>query len=233
MRSITALALAAALLGAALPAAAQRDTVPRVIADVSLPTDVSERVVAFFNDPRTIRFNGRARIPADGAIDGDVAVMDGPLSVAGTINGDVVVINGDLDLAPGAAVTGSVTVVGGEILGGGAARVSGEMVSYSAPLEFARRGERIVVLGPDERVESSGALLRTRVRRPGEAHFTVDTDGSYNRVEGLPIAFGPTIETGGSNPFRLRGRGIFRTEAEGPSGAERWGADVRAEQFLG
>jgi hypothetical protein len=233
MRSITALILAASLLGAALPAAAQRDTVPKSVSDVSLPNDVSERIVAFFNDPQTIRFNGRARIPADGAIDGDVAVMDGPLSVAGTIHGDVVVINGDLELAPGAAVTGSITVVGGEILGAGAARVSGDMVAYSAPLEFARRGERIVVLGPDEREGSSGASLRTRARRPGEAHFTVTTDGSYNRVEGLPIAFGPTIETGGSNPFRLRVRGIFRTEAEGPYGAERWGADVRAEQFLG
>jgi cytoskeletal protein CcmA (bactofilin family) len=233
MRIINALGLAAALLGAAIPARAQQDTVPQEIADSRLPAEVAERIATFYNDPRTLHFNGRTRIPADGVVTGDVAVLEGPLAVAGRIVGNVVVINGDLELVPGAVVDGSITVVGGEIVGGDSAQVTGEMTAFHAPLEFTRSGDRMVVSDAsemaDSTVEESGRVIRQR----GRTRLVLATEGSYNRVEGLPITFGPVVETPGSNPFRLRARAIFRTEAEGPYGAERWGGDVVAEQFLG
>jgi hypothetical protein len=231
MRTILALGLAAALL-AAIPARAQQDTVPQEIAEARLPADVAERVTTFFNDPRTLHFNGRTRIPADGTVSGPVAVLDGPFAVAGRIDGDVVVINGDLELLPGAVVAGRVTVVGGQISGGESARVQGEMNAYSAPLEYVKDGERIVLQEPATVGDSTGEGTTLRPRR-GRTRLVLATEGSYNRVEGLPITFGPVVETPGRNPFRLRARGIFRTEAEGPYGAERWGGDVQAEQFLG
>jgi hypothetical protein len=52
-------------------------------------------------------------------------------------------------------------------------------------------------------------------------------------VEGLPITFGPAVETEGHNPLRLRAMGIFRTEAGPELGPERWGYDARIEQFVG
>ncbi len=231
MRTILALALAAALL-AAIPARAQQDTVPQEIAEARLPAEIAERVTNFFNDPRTLHFNGRTRIPADGTVSGPVAVLDGPFAVAGRIDGDVVVINGGLELLPGAVVAGNVTVVGGQITGGDSARVQGEMTAYSAPLEYVRDGERIVLQEPATVGDSTGEGTTLRPRR-GRTRLVLATEGSYNRVEGLPITFGPVVETPGRNPFRLRARGIFRTEAEGPYGAERWGGEVQAEQFLG
>lgn len=233
MRTIGALGLAVSLLGAAIPARAQQDTVPHEIAEARLPGELAERVTSFFNNPRTIHFNGRTRIPADGKVSGDVAVMDGPMEVAGRIDGDLIVINGDLVLVPGAVVGGSVIVVGGEISGADSARVAGEITSYSAPLEFARSGERIVLREPGEPADSLGDETVLHRRPRGRARLVLASEGSYNRVEGLPITFGPVVETPGSNPFRLRARAIFRTEAEGPYRAERWGGEVQAEQFLG
>src|SRR4028118_1001223 len=81
MRSILALGIAAALL-AAIPARAQQDTVPQEIAEARLPADVAERVTTFFNDPRTLHFNGRTRIPADGTVSRPVAVLGRPFLVA-------------------------------------------------------------------------------------------------------------------------------------------------------
>jgi len=231
MRSILALGIAAALL-AAIPARAQQDTVPQEIAEARLPADVAERVTTFFNDPRTLHFNGRTRIPADGTVSGPVAVLDGPFSVAGRVDGDVVVINGDLEFLPGAVVAGNVTVVGGRITGAESARVQGETNAYSAPLEYVREGERLVLQEPETVGDSTGEGTTLRPRR-GRTRLVLATEGSYNRVEGLPITFGPVVETPGRNPFHLRARGIFRTEAEGPYGAERWGGDVVAEQYLG
>jgi hypothetical protein len=61
----------------------------------------------------------------------------------------------------------------------------------------------------------------------------VTSGRSYNRVEGLPITFGPRIETGGSNPFRLHALAIYRTESGFTLNTDRMGYLVRAEQFLG
>jgi hypothetical protein len=129
-------------------------------------------------------------------------------------------------------VAGSVTVVGGQITGADSARVQGGTNAYSAPLEYVKEGERIVIQEPATVGDSTGEGTTLRPRR-ARTRLVLATEGSYNRVEGLPITFGPVVETPGRNPFRLRARGIFRTEAEGPYGAERWGGDVVAEQFLG
>lgn len=231
MRSIRALGLAIALLSA-IPALAQQDTVPQAISFVRVPAEVAERVAAFYNHPATLHFDGRTRIPADGVVSGNVAVLDGPLAVAGRIDGDVVVINGDLELVPGAVVGGSITVVGGEIVGGDSARVEGEMVAYSAPLEYTRRGDLLAVTEPQVVFDSVDEPA-ARERRRARTRLVLASEGSYNRVEGLPITFGPVVQSGGSNPFRLRARAIFRTEAGANYGVERWGGDVLAEQFLG
>ena len=211
-----------------------------------LPPHVAERITALFNDPATLHFSGATRIPAGRTITGDVAVLGGPVTVAGRIEGSLVVINGDLELSEGAAVTGGVTVVGGTLTGTDAARVGGELAAYGEPVEYRRRGETIV-LGPDhdeagedearrEDEEDGWVVERGPVRRPvrnGRADFIVATGQSYNRVEGLPITFGPVLETAGSNPFRLRAMGIYRTEAGAVLEPDRWGYEVRAEQFLG
>jgi hypothetical protein len=226
--ALSALLLAAAPAAAQEPAAASRaDTVSRM----DLPPEVAEEVIDFFNDQRTLHFSGRTRIPEERAIKGDVAVLGGPLVVAGRIEGRVVVINGDVELLPGAVVDGDLTVVGGEITGMDAARVTGEVLSYTERLRYVHRGDRIARTERDRRRDRESG--RGREGRSGNATFLVSSGQSYNRVEGLPIHFGPVIETSGSNPFRLRALAVYRTENGPFFRTERWGHDVSAEQFFG
>ena len=256
MRRTAALLLAA--LAVAAPARAQ-DPLPARPGAAPLPAAVAKRVTDFVNAPGTIHLGGGARIPAERTVGGDVAVLEGALEVAGRVEGDVVVVNGDLTLSPGAAVTGSVTVVGGSVRGEQAARVGGEIVAYAGRVDYRREGGRIAGLepraggraaeddgwrvveeDPDERPvareddwdDPDGQELSLR-RRDGRAEFIVATGQSYNRVEGLPITFGPVFETSGSNPFRLRVMGTYRTEESTTLDPDRWGFEARAEQFVG
>lgn len=227
----------------ALPLSGQgaTDTIPRdaALRGADLPPDVAERILDFVNDPRTIHFSGRTRVPAERTITGDVAVVGGPLIVAGRIVGDVVVVNGNVVLDPDAEITGSLTVAGGAVSGLDSARVRGEIVAYSERLRVRRDGDRVV--RADRRQDRSsgndvgeGGLEKERGdRRDGRADFIVATGQSYNRVEGLPVTFGPVFETEGSNPLRLRAMAIYRTEEGLAFSPSRWGYDIRAEQFLG
>ncbi len=229
---VTALALAA-------PAAA------RAQEPGALPRDLAERITEVLNDPATQRHEGGTAVEAGRTVAGDVAVLDGDLNLAGRVEGDVVVVNGDLQLAEGARVGGDVIVVGGEIAGEANADVSGEMVVFAEPVSHCRREDRVDVSGgcdglagapADTGPRAADALSRQaaeRVDRRGSADYVLTPGRSYNRVEGLPIHFGGEVETGGSNPLRVRSTAIFRTEDGGAQGPERWGYDARIEQFIG
>ena len=49
----------------------------------------------------------------------------------------------------------------------------------------------------------------------------------------MPIAFGPRVQTAGSNPLRVDALAIYRTESGLTLDPDRMGYFVRAEQFLG
>ncbi|MEK6611135.1 MAG: hypothetical protein AABZ35_09450, partial [Gemmatimonadota bacterium] len=67
-----------------------------------LPRDVADEIVRFFNGPGTLHFSGITRVPAGRGIDGDVAILGGPVTVAGRISGGLVVVNGDVVFERGA-----------------------------------------------------------------------------------------------------------------------------------
>src|SRR5688500_9718253 len=239
-----ALSILAATLAAVTPLLAQEP----------LPSDLAARVSAIANESASERRQGDFSVPTGTTLATSLVVLDGTLELAGHVQGDVLVLNGSLDLAPGAQVDGAVIVVGGELEGADEARVGGEIVVYEARIaycdaagriELGARGCAAPLAGGDEDDDDIQVTRDPLVgddlelvseedpARSGRAQFLVAAGRSYNRVEGLPIRVGPTIETGGSNPFRLRGVAIFRTE-DGPRlGPERWGYDVGAEQFLG
>lgn len=204
----------------ALPVAAQENR--------PLTDDAAASIVAFYNQPGTIRLSGETRVPAGTELTGDVASLGGPLVVAGTIRGDAVVINGDLVLVDGGRITGRVVVVGGRV-DGPLDVADGPVVVHQASLGFRREGGRIVVVGP---VEASG--LSAGWTTPfGRADLTLAVDGAYNRVEGLPVAFGPRLELGGSNPTLIDARLIYRTHSGLRIHPQEFGHDVRIEQSLG
>lgn len=239
MRAFALMALAALAL-AAPPAARAQDP-------GALPADLAQRASRVLNDADTRRYEGDAQIESGDVIEGDVAVLDGDLALGGRVEGDVVVVNGSLRLSDGAEITGSVLVVGGDIAGQDSAEVGGEMVVFAEPVSHCRRGDAVDVTGDctglaaavDAPAETGIATEREDDGWEGEdddngnAQFVLATGRSYNRVEGLPIKFGPAVETAGSNPLRLRALAIFRTEQGGGLGPERWGYDARIEQFFG
>ena len=207
------LACSLALLSLASPLRGQEGAIPEAVADA---------LVSFYNDPATVRYTGRHTIAAGDTVRADVAAMGGPLIVGGLIEGSVVMLNGDVRLLPGASVAGGVTVVGGTVEGVEGAIVGDEVVVFEEGMPVRRDGLRLV--------RGEGLLARAGV---GRSDFLIATGTSYNRVEGMPITFGPRIRTGGSNPLRADALAIYRTEAGLTLDPDEMGYYARVEQYVG
>jgi hypothetical protein len=205
---------------AALPAAAQ-ETTPL--------TDVhAAAIMEFYNHPTTTRIRGETWIARDAVVSGNLASLGGPLVVAGTVEGDVVVINGDLRVLPGGRIDGTVRVTGGRI-SLQAGTITGAHVVYPEALRFRREGDRLVSPAPDA-PGWPGAGMATWF---GRTDFILALDGSYNRVEGLPVTFGPRLQLGHSNPTVIEARAIYRTRTGLQVHPNDFGHDIRLEQYLG
>jgi hypothetical protein len=89
------------LLGVCVPLAlqAQRDTAQ---ARDQLPRDGARESVALFNATATLRATERTEIEAGREVAGDVAVLNGPLTIAGHVRGRVLAINSAVILLRGA-----------------------------------------------------------------------------------------------------------------------------------
>src|SRR5207253_193681 len=170
-----------------------------------------------YNAPTTTRLVGRARLPHGNEWRGDVAVRNGTVVVAGRVDGTLLVINGDAILDTGAVVTGDVIVVGGTVARSPTAMVSGELRVYTAPLAYGIRGEEIALAPPDLRrwfrrlgIEKSWGTADSR------SSLTLATGGTFNRVEGLPVVFGPLFDWKLHRNVRLRvdALGVFRTAGD-------------------
>jgi len=189
------LALVAAR-GAAFPLAAQeRDTTRRDPAPARevLPADVAREVASLFNAADGVRATDRLEIEAGRVVRGDVAVLRGPLVLAGHVNGRVIAVNSDVILSPTARIDGDLVVVGGEVEGRVLARVGGETRVYRQRLRYSIEGDRLIA--DTEGKSDEGWWRRWERRRASRnsSRILVASAGPYNRVEGLPIQVGPEI----------------------------------------
>ena len=239
MRSALVAATALTLGAGLLPA---QDTLVTIHIDPSrqqqpapevrqLPREVADEAIRLFNAPLTIRLAGITRIPATRGMDGDVAVLGGPVRVAGRIGGSLTVINGDLTLEPGAAIAGDVLVVGGTLEGADSLTVRGHVRSYASVLRYRRVGDDLSY-APDRD-------FLTRWRRnlgsEGTTSFVLALDGTYNRVEGAPIVAGPSVSTrvSPSARFNADARLIVRTGENFALDDGRFGYRARGEVVFG
>ena len=214
----------ALLLGAAAHTHAQEPPVPP-----QLPAEVAVEAIDFHNRPETVRFEGELRLASGAEMVGDVAVLGGPVELGGRLRGNLVLINGDLHLRPGARVEGGILVVGGSVTGLENARVTGAVRVYPEALRYRREGELLALAVP-----SAGAGISTgREFEFGRTDLTLAVRGSYNRVEGLPIALGPQFRLGHSNPTRIDGFVVYRTAAGLVPELDELGWGVRVEQEIG
>src|SRR5260221_5921895 len=79
-----------------------------------LPRDVAREVVALFNATQALRTTTRLVIDSARTVLGDVAVLNGPVMIAGHVTGRVLAINADVILTRDARIEGDLLVEGGE-----------------------------------------------------------------------------------------------------------------------
>ncbi len=225
------LAFAFALL--AVPAAVAAQQPDTALNRRALPRDVVHDAVRLFNAPGTYRATGALDVGAGRTIDADVAVLHGPVTIAGHVTGAVLAINSDVTLAPSARVDGDLLVVGGTVRGQNRAYVGGEIRIYRDPLQYTQQGDRITA---DEEGGSGDAWWRRfepRADRSG-SKIQVASAGAYNRVEGLPINLGPQIFRnfdGGS--ARLDAYAVLRTAGSFRASDNDVGNNLHGEIRLG
>ena len=240
-RPIVILAMAALAFPLLAPSAQlpepRRDSARR---EHGLPRSVTLEVVSLYNQPAALRANGRLEIPEEQVVNGDVAVLNGPLTIAGHIRGRVVAINGDVILLRTARIEGDLFIVGGVLEGQDRAFVGGEIQVYRQVLRY-REGEGGIIVAEAERFERMDEDVEDRwVRRWRRRHvassskISIGTSGGYNRVEGLPIFGGPKIrQTTPWGRVQLEAYGIVRSADGFDWNGDNLGHDVRAEIRLG
>lgn len=179
--------VACVALGATASAAAQ-DT---LAVEATLSPAVAREAAARYNAALGLRAATATRVDSGQIVDGDVGVLEAPLTIAGTVRGSIVAINASVALLAGARVEGDILVVGGVVTGLDGARVRGEVRAYQARMRYRRDG--VAIIPEDGEIASvfSWEVVRNRRERPNG--LRVRSYNSYNRVEGLPIYAGPYI----------------------------------------
>jgi hypothetical protein len=184
----------------------------------ALPRLVAEELIRFYNDPATTRLVGRTRLPHGNEWRGNVAVRSGPVFVAGRVQGTLVVINGDLEFESGSEVTGDVIVVGGTVDTTTAPKIAGELRQYREPLLYRlhNEGDEIEYAPNLRRRLPSASAHVSWGSADSRSTLTIATGGTFNRVEGLPIVFGPLFDWKLQESFRLRidALGVFRSAGD-------------------
>lgn len=193
MASAARLTALAITLGATTTAVRAQlpDTLPA--APATLAPLVAREAAARYNAPMALRVKTATTIDSGQTVDGDVAALEAPLTIAGTVHGDVVAINATVTLRAGARVDGGIFVVGGSVIGLEAARIGGEVRTYQAPLAYTPNGSDAIAVAEPSGGEGLLAWVRQRPRAERENGFRFRNFATYNRVEGLPIYGGPYI----------------------------------------
>jgi hypothetical protein len=181
------------------------------------PADVVAELIAFYNDSSTTRMQGDVTLPAGSRFEGKLALYRGSLRVAGRVAGPIAVANGTLYLLPGASVDGEILVVGGRLLRSEQVGHVGPERVYWDAAPVVRGSDGLLTLRERRRPLTEIATARTSFQA-GRIRTTLSlaTGGGYNRVEGLPVQFGPLFEVRPTarTYARLDLRGILRTAGE-------------------
>jgi hypothetical protein len=182
-------------------------------ADSILPSEIATEIAARYNTPTTHHVVGTFAVPRDTVLTGDIAVTDGPVTIAGHITGSLTAINTDVRLDPGAHIDGDLLIVGGApvVPQPDSIAVAGPTLAFQQRLHYHLDTAGVLIVDDDASKNWWRRWLALRHRK-GFADFTITTAHTYNRVEGLPILLGPTVhrETPWGS-FGLDALGIVRT----------------------
>lgn len=221
------------LLGAVAASGSAQDRTQ--IDRTGLPRDIAREATRLFNEEAALRSTGRVEIDEDRVVDGDLAVLNGPVFIAGRVKGRVLAINSDVVLRSSAKIDGDLLVVGGEVEGRHTAYIGGEIRIYRQHLEYTRDGERIVAGRETVTSDETGWWRQwERTQRRSGSKLQIASAGAYNRIEGLPINLGPQVYRNfwwGS--ARLDAYAVLRTETTFSGSQDDIGHNVNAEFRFG
>ena len=108
-------------------------------------TPVARRAADVWNASGTTRTNGAFDLASGRTVDGSVAVLNGPVTIAGTVRGSLVAINADVRLAPGARVERDLIVIGGSVTGADSASLGGETLQQAELLRYRLTGDQLQI----------------------------------------------------------------------------------------
>jgi hypothetical protein len=201
----------------------------------ALPRTVVRDVAGRYNEPAALRATGSLEIPPSQSVNGNLAVLNGPLTLAGHVGGHVIVINGDVILRRGAHIGGDLVVVGGIIEGRDRALIDGDVEWHRQVMHYHLDGEQLVPERPSEAAEGDVGWIRRWRRRYESSTSRLDVNtGGYNRVEGLSILLGPTLRQRFDwGHVSVDAYGILRTSDRLKWTSQNLGYDVTAETQLG
>lgn len=182
------------------------------------PPEVITELIALFNDSGSTRMQGDVTLPAGSRFEGSLALYRGALRIAGRVSGPVTVANGTLYLMPGASIQGEILVVGGRLIRSEQVEHFGRERVYWDAAPVVRTTEGWLALRERRRSLTELATASTSFQ-VGRVRTTLSlgTGGTYNRIEGLPLLFGPLFELRPSRRTyaRIDLRGILRTAGSG------------------
>jgi len=207
-----------------------RDTVlePRF-----LPAEVEREVTDAFNGPNTVRATGAYEVDSGSVVSGDMAVLNGPLTIAGRVTGRVVAINADVILRPGARIEGQILVVGGDVAGKDGAFIGGDVRTYRQRLTYRQEGDRLIASGSSEE-DARWWRRQQKWHSHSYSDLNLISARTYNRVEGLPILIGPSFgHRSGQVRFEINALGVFRTGDDLQWNSQTVGHNLKAELSYG
>ena len=195
----TSLAVAVALLPACAAAATAQERGDTLGGRRGLPRDVAREAAALFNATTGLRVVGPLEIEAGREVAGDVAVLNGPLTLDVHVTGRVIALNSDVILRPSARIDGDLLVVGGEVAGRDVAEIGGEIRIYRDALHYRQEGDQIVaerdtlvpgwtvsvvrrwkylLVGADNEDQANQIAQRLQGELPGGARLEVEPSGT-------------------------------------------------------
>ena len=218
-------------VAAPIAAAAQQDS------SAGRLSSIVRTAVETYNARTTRRITGAFSVPASTVVTGDIAVLNGPVTISGRVQGSLVAINADVRLEPGARIDQSVTVIGGTLVGQEGAQIGAEILRQEELLRYRFEGERLIA--ESEPVYDDSWWKRHHIKREfrrGEAYtdFFYLASRAYNRVEGWSFAVGPRIQRAPSwGKINIDAFAIVRTAAPIVWGDQSLGHQANVEVQFG
>lgn len=155
-------------------------------------TPTWREAITRYNAPGTTRVDGPYALEAAGRSAGDVAVLTGPVRIAGTVAGSLIAVNADVRLDASAVIDGDLLVLGGSLDRAPEARVGGEIRLQAEVLRY-RLEDGVLVAEEVSLRDWLPADARDRAPRGTSTELFHVSASTYNRVEGLPVLIGPKL----------------------------------------